>query len=399
MNAYLTKNIDAMDAQEMHDALLDYPQDIRFVKKYYSNKLWWQQCQLLILGTFVLVAILGAISYVLYNETSLVRQRQFNSYNDTPLYSNRVQSSTNYTRPIFRIYNRAPSYISNNEIEYGLMLALRIQLQRDLSSYWPVMGDVVFNNKSQTIVDDGNIPVIVLNDNLSGGAGNALGFHSISIPPNVWYAADVPAGMPYCIVLVPVICSTSMSHSECLEGISLVSSHELLETSMNPITTSTVLWMTVATSTQTLVDELVIYAEIADAVQGQNYITAAGLELYPVHNFVTRDWMNQLSSLSPRASEIKYDFMRKLKLPGQVSKDGYIPYHNTTNGCYFNYLPGSSFGTHERVVESCAYKRCLCPFAVGTIIGTDNTIDVFSFANIFGLVQQELLIKTILDNF
>ena len=187
-----------------------------------------------------------------------------------------------------------------------------------------------------------------------------------------------------------------MSHINCLRGISVVCSHEILETLIDPIVSHSVLWETVATNTQTLVDEVVVFSEIGDPAQGQFYLVNDSYSSFPVQNFIGPSWFDQLANTGPNSDNVVYDFLRLFNKPGQVSAEGYISYSNKTDGCEYYYQPNSDLTQHDRVIQDCSYRRCICPFATGTVIGSD-AID-YSFANVFGNSRKsDMIIKTILD--
>jgi hypothetical protein len=369
------------------------------IKNYYDKKGWWSIfINLCLLGIFI--CVISLISYYIYISEKTCSTTVHNVTNTgSGIYLPNLSLSpglyVSLNIPEFRIYNQAATYINNSDIDYGLRQALTIQLQRDVAPLWDESGIVTFNaTNNYSPVSDGSWPIFFINVDL----GMGLGFHTVAVEPqfNPSFTAGIAIGTPYAVIELPTICDSSMSYWGCVAKISEVCSHEILETLIDPNVNSAIVWETVATNTQTLPDELVVYAEIADSVQGQLYIINSTYAHFPVQNFVTPQWFSQLSNADPSVS-IVFDFLQLLTQPGQVSPDGYIPYSNMTNGCYINYLPSSTvYGQHDRVVQSCSYRLCSCIYQEGTILGSDPI--GFSFANVYGSAKQDMLIRAILDS-
>jgi hypothetical protein len=298
--------------------------------------------------------------------------------------------------PTLRLYNFATSVIPDSVISSELLPALTLQLQRDLPPLWNGMtANVVFQPGSNTVQHDGSWPLILLNQNL----GYGLGYHTISQSAqyNPAFISSLSSDIPYAVIQVPAICKFGMTSDQCIFSTSLVVSHEALEILINPTVDGGRFWQTIANPTDQLTTELSIFAEIADPVQGQIYYASPSLTRTPMQNFVTPNWFNQLSNTVANPSSVQYDYSKLLTKPGEVSPTGYIPYSNMTDGCYYNYLPSSHFyGVHNRVVQSCTYRRCTCPYPAGTIIGTDAL--GYSFGNVYqNPTHADILIRTILS--
>lgn len=364
------------------------------IKKYYQDKLSWEWLTNLILIAAI-CTIVGLAIYIVILTQAYKCQNCSNPY--TINYDRTLQSkpyTNTSTFATFRIYNQATSVISNQEIMDGMMQALHLQIQEEVKDIWGVSGEVLFNSTyNNQVQDDGSWPIFIINSAPDPG----LGYHTISIGGgNPSYAQSVPINIPYAVIQIPVICTGSVTHDQCLATTTVVMSHEILETLLDTYATTNIWWATLATNIQTKIDELFVFHEIADPAQGQIYIKA-NYTKYPVHNFVTPLWFQQLAAIDGNPNNL-YDYLGLLSQPGETSPAGYIIYSNMTDGCNYYYLPDSgNYGQHNRVVQSCGYRRCSCPYSVGTIVGSDPI--GHSFGNVYASYNPVLLVDVIMGNF
>lgn len=364
----------------------------QYIKQYYDNKIWWTNIYQWMFGFFLLLAI-GLSGFLIYEIQANKANSNSGSSNGN-LLNYRYNAATNYSNPIYRLYNFAPAYINNSEIANGLQQALHLQLSEDVPNIWGVTASVVFNASYTSIVVDGTWPVILLDRNLNVG----LAYHTVAQGPTYDpnFAPNIPMNIPYSVIEIPAECPTGTSHSDCLQNISGATSHELLEALINPFVSKGVTWLTAGNTNQDLPYLIITDAEIADAAQGMYYIKGNYTQFH-VQNFVTPDWYDQLSVATPN---VVYDFLNVFTQPGQVAPGGYIPYQNMSDGCQYYYIPSGDQTKHLRQVQTCDYYNCLCRYTAGTVVGADPIN--FSFANVYSSAlsqqMQQKLVRSILGS-
>jgi len=371
----------------------------RYMKDLYDYKKWWSFVVSLFLILCCLV-IIGSAAYLIYEDyivsSSCTGTTGSTGTGETLTGASLLASliiPPNYTStPIFRIYNQATNYISNEEISNGMIYPLKHQIEVDIKYFWGATGTIVFNASANQykVLQDGSWPVFFINQNLDEG----LAYHSISQEPfNPSFAGDVLTDTPFAVIEFAAICPDGTTHLQCLASVSVAVSHELMEAIMDKNVDQMIVWQTITVQSNPLTDEIHAYHEIADPVQEQTYIYG-NYSNFPIQNFVTPAWFDQLSN-NVNPNEVLYDFMGLINQPGGVSNAGYIAYVNMTDSCYYYYLPSQTvYGQHDRVVQSSSYRRG-CKLSTGTIVGSDSM--GFSFANVYGSDNEELLSKAVAE--
>ena len=122
------------------------------------------------------------------------------------------------------------------------------------------------------------------------------------------YHDQDPSGVPYGRIFVNTIIDNGGTDFVGSNSVSAVISHEACEIMGDPEVNG---W-------RQMEDNRLTCQELCDAVSGDSYSITVGAKKISVSNFLLPSWFDM------RPSDSKFDYMRKLKGPFTMSKNGYM---------------------------------------------------------------------------
>lgn len=196
---------------------------------------------------------------------------------------------------IFNVINQ-----SSNLTEHDLKLMVEACKKQLIEHAAPVLGRLPWEIK---IGGNDGFPVVVLDDS---DQAQALGYHT-----------QDPNGKIWCRVFTNPILKRGGTALQGSNSVSVVLSHEILETFYNPYVN---LWSNRG-------DETFVAVEICDPVERQSYeIEVEGTKV-SVSNFVLEAWFDKEMINAGR-----YDYLSKLTKPLEVAHGGYNVIFNSGTG-------------------------------------------------------------------
>lgn len=196
---------------------------------------------------------------------------------------------------VFNVINQ-----STNVTPFDLNLMIEACKKQMIEHAAPLLGKLPWEIK---LGGDDGFPVVIMDN---ADHAKALGYHT-----------QDPNGKIWCRVFTKPVLDKGGSTLHGTHSVSVVLSHEILETFYNPYVN---MWANRG-------DETFVAAEVCDPVENDSYEIDVNGTLVSVSNFVLDTWFDKELINAGR-----YDYMSRLTKPLTLSKGGYNVIFNSETG-------------------------------------------------------------------